>query len=81
MASTKLKNFRLPLDLCKLLEEDERTQTEVVVGALRAEYAAEESVSEDWDAVSSLGLSERVEELSKTLPPATAQRIAELEAS
>lgn len=81
MASTKLKNFRLPLDLCKLLEEDERTQTEVVVEALRAEYAAEEKVSQDWDKVTGLGLSERVAQLSNTLPPATAQRIAELEAS
>lgn len=77
---TKMKNFRLPLDLCDALEADKRKQIDVVKAALTKELGLDKPkpvsraslvAKEDFDA--------RVAELAKTLPTATATRIALLE--
>ena len=73
---TKMKNFRLPLDLCDALEADERKQIDVVKAALTKELGLDRPEPEivpksEFDA--------RVAELAKTLPTATATRIALLE--
>jgi hypothetical protein len=73
---TKMKNFRLPLDLCDALEKDKRKQIDVVKAALTKELGLDKPEpvvvpKNDFDA--------RVAELSKTLPAATATRIALLE--
>ena len=73
---TKMKNFRLPLDLCDALEKDKRKQIDVVKAALTKELGLDKPKPEivpksDFDA--------RVAELAKTLPTATATRIALLE--
>ena len=75
-----MKNFRLPLDLCDALEKDKRKQIDVVKAALTKELGldkpkkiapASRVAQGDFDA--------RVAELAKTLPTATATRIALLE--
>ena len=73
---TKMKNFRLPLDLCDALEKDKRKQIDVVKAALTKELGLDKPEpvivpKDDFDA--------RVAELAKTLPTATATRIALLE--
>ena len=73
---TKMKNFRLPLDLCDALEADKRKQIDVVKAALTKELGLDKPEpvvvpKSDFDA--------RVAELAKTLPTATATRIALLE--
>lgn len=71
-----MKNFRLPLDLCDALEKDKRKQIDVVKAALTKELGLDKPEpvvvpKNDFDA--------RVAELAKTLPTATATRIALLE--
>lgn len=81
--STKQKNFRLPLDIIERLDNDERNVSQVVIDALKREYGMEDEVPVDPEVQREREsfIRRRVSELGKTLPPATAQRIAELEAS
>ena len=79
---TKMKNFRLPLDLCDALEKDKRKQIDVVKAALTKELGLDKPkpvsraslvAKDEFDA--------RVAELSQTLSKRAAQRIAMLELS
>lgn len=79
MAQTRMKNFRLPLDLCEALEKDKRKQIDIVRTALTKELGLEPKPVMRASKVAKREFEERVEQLSKTLPPESAKRIALLE--
>ena len=74
-----MKNFRLPLDLCEALEKDKRKQIDVVKAALTKELGLDKPKPAPASVVAQEDFDARVAELSKTLPTATATRIALLE--
>lgn len=79
--ATKMKNFRLPLDLCEALEKDKRKQIDIVRTALTKELGLDKKKKPIAPAskVAKAEFDERVAQLAKTLPRAAAQRIALLE--